>query len=344
MAFLDDFPSWEAFGDTLKKWNPAQPDLTLPTDVTQAALYAPLDSNTLNVLLNVLQKAGVLPGFIESFRLKYKDDPAELNDFRYGLATLIGVGKGRNSILRQIGDVWCKFGEDQRELMQNEAALAAIRRSAAIARESLWKIERGFIGLAPGRIAGPRARTMDLFRTALDYHFSTPDSRQQLTIQQHYRTIKANLQGSFRLAALSKVQSGQVSGERQTLGVVPVKSRELFTPPPASPHKTSRIEVINKGGAQTNSRMLDYGSIHVDYALFDPSKPDTSPLLAAFTIIHEASHKWCQTRDNSYIDDATYAGQAALLKIANADSYGAFAASVHAGKVIKRNEDCLGHC
>ena len=87
--------------------------------------------------------------------------------------------------------------------------------------------------------------------------------------------------------------------------------------------KTTKLEMALEAAPQVG--LLGYvrgaipavsGDIHVAFAYaFDTN-------LIAWTIIHEASHKFCGTNDNAYFSEPKYQQLTPKQRINNADNYG----------------------
>jgi hypothetical protein len=64
----------------------------------------------------------------------------------------------------------------------------------------------------------------------------------------------------------------------------------------------------------------DKGSIHLNF-LTQLADRSVTNLRVAGTIIHEASHKFCDTRDFAYSQNAAYGALTSTQALMNADSY-----------------------
>jgi hypothetical protein len=84
----------------------------------------------------------------------------------------------------------------------------------------------------------------------------------------------------------------------------------------------------------------DRGSIHINFmALLRPEKSVTD-LGVARTIIHEASHKFCNTQDYAYASpEMVYDRTPSHQKLWNADSYAFCAVSLYTGTFIATDDD-----
>lgn len=81
-----------------------------------------------------------------------------------------------------------------------------------------------------------------------------------------------------------------------------------------------------------------HGSIHLDFARFGRPGPigqkEVTVLGGAHLLIHEASHKFCATKDHAYEHEDEYGALTFLQATDNADSYGYAALSLYAGKIL----------
>lgn len=115
----------------------------------------------------------------------------------------------------------------------------------------------------------------------------------------------------------------------QTSGLVP-KKKKFTDASYDGPNRAKRL------------RAQDQGSIHINFpTLLDQSGvPEAS---VAKTIIHEASHKFCDTRDFAYADQPAYR-QLGADAIRNADSYGYGALSLAYNRLFRTATDIkAGH-
>src|SRR5262249_40381914 len=69
---------------------------------------------------------------------------------------------------------------------------------------------------------------------------------------------------------------------------------------------------------------------------------NVTTLAVAATLVHEASHKCCDTRDYAYISDALYQRMPPNYCVYNADSYSFTAASI-AAKTLLKDDEALKH-
>jgi hypothetical protein len=81
-------------------------------------------------------------------------------------------------------------------------------------------------------------------------------------------------------------------------------------------------------------------SIHVNFANLKQSAV-SSQLTVARTIIHEGTHKFCDTEDHSYRYDTSYKTLTKAQALDNADSYAYAAVSIYKKKPITQMEDNL---
>jgi hypothetical protein len=143
--------------------------------------------------------------------------------------------------------------------------------------------------------------------------------------------IRTGLAGQFRLAALHQEQ------EQQEWGRVPVKCSEEYKAKEAtlSPYQTFHIEDHWK-----RTRYLTYGSVHVNYGLFNTppvklGKRVATDAFIASVIVHEAAHKWCGLTDaGGYLDEPNYFRVDPEIRLKNADCYSTLALSVYLDEVI----------
>ena len=78
-------------------------------------------------------------------------------------------------------------------------------------------------------------------------------------------------------------------------------------------------------------RVEQRGSIHVNFQQLLKEEKQVSALRVARTIIHEASHKFCNTQDHAYATDAGYRVLQDHEALWNADSYAYTAVSLYKG-------------
>lgn len=76
---------------------------------------------------------------------------------------------------------------------------------------------------------------------------------------------------------------------------------------------------------------LDRGSIHINFDALLRADRQVSDLRVARTIIHEASHKFCNTQDHAYADRPVYRELMMEQSMWNADSYAFAAVSLYKG-------------
>jgi Lysine-specific metallo-endopeptidase len=84
----------------------------------------------------------------------------------------------------------------------------------------------------------------------------------------------------------------------------------------------------------------DQGSIHINFPLLLGTEAFRY-LHVARTIIHEATHKFADTRDFAYTDDAGYASLSRQQALRNADSHAFAAVSIHKGHFFKSGVSML---
>jgi hypothetical protein len=313
MTFLKDYPTWDHLCAQFPDMRAVQEGI-VKTRLFESAMPGSLSS--------LLVAAGVQRATCDLLASRYTEQGV-----RYGLATLLGIGKGRNNLLQQVGPVICKYSDLYARDMQDPEFLAAIKTSAYAARAAIIQVNCEFL-----RVEIQEGGNKDLIKACLYYHFGfdkyADSNRHEMrghlnTIKRHFRTLYGALTGGFRIAA----QHDADQTDRRSYGYVQQVSRTRPENSLASPNKTYATE------------HYDYGSIHVDYDLFRFKKSGWNRNFLACVIIHEASHKWCRTQDNSYIDDASYKRQTADLKVENADSYAFFAMSIAKGSIITSDNE-----
>ncbi len=295
-TFLQDYPRWLTF----QRKYPGFSFLSLDAGKAKSALFE--NGN--------LEKLKLVRGFSD-LQKKY----GELETI-YGIATLLGIGKGLNDRLQKVDHFIAKFSSKLGSRMalgndvMNNMKLAVDKANAAV--------DTAIIKLSDNH--------SDLTKECLWHHFhiesesshpSNPDVRE---VFWRYGILARELKSQFRVSEKHSdldawgnvVNSGEHSG---------------------SPYK---VEGKNDRGATHFS-----GSIHVDYDFFYSSDP-VDIERAAITIIHEGSHRWFDTRDLAYVGEAKYKPHIwkniafhGLRKIDNADSFAYFAMSLEKRKCLK---------
>ena len=89
-----------------------------------------------------------------------------------------------------------------------------------------------------------------------------------------------------------------------------------------------------------NVEAHQYGSIHVNFQELLMPEKNVSDLRVARTIIHEASHKFCNTQDYAYASPAQlYQITPSFQMLWNADSYAFCAVSLYRDAIFQTDED-----
>lgn len=107
-------------------------------------------------------------------------------------------------------------------------------------------------------------------------------------------------------------------------------------------------EAIDAGKLVNKSKLADewvpevmhgaqnLGSIHINF--FDMLGPEISTLRVARVLIHEASHKFCDTLDHAYVHDKAYSALTPRQTLTNADSHAYTAVGAAFGLNFKDDE------
>jgi hypothetical protein len=111
-------------------------------------------------------------------------------------------------------------------------------------------------------------------------------------------------------------------------GFVAVKSAANAAMPPGA------LSRYLAGDLSVKVDASDKGSIHLNF-LTQLADRSVTNLRVAGTIIHEASHKFCDTRDFAYSQDAGYGALTSRQALMNADSYAFAAVCLYKGHVFQ---------
>lgn len=231
----------------------------------------------------------------------------------YGLATLCGVGKGRNEIVEQRGTYIAKFSDWEKDVHIGQVGFY-------VKMDRTVELARKLVRVTADAFTAPEHAILD---AAVHEHFLL-DRKDPLwaAVGQNFKNIRQFLDGMFRLAANNP---SEVKG---ATGYVIFKRIEEGSP--VSPYKTSGAPTADANGPH---RVTHGGSIHMDYGVFRDDM--WTDLGVAAVIVHEASHKICATDDHAYVHDGEkYVNLSKALRVDNADCYGFVAASVYAKKVF----------
>jgi hypothetical protein len=149
-------------------------------------------------------------------------------------------------------------------------------------------------------------------------------------LRQNYRAIHTGLSTRVRIADARgryKKEDGYVSRRR-------VKDVKSFDPGLVSKHHT--IHETAKG-------VVVMGTIHLTFEKFlkEQTRLNQTPrkkTALAGLVIHEASHKFCATRDHAYVHQRNeYKTMTHAQALENADSYAFVALSLHCWKLVEDN-------
>lgn len=296
--FLQDYPRWLSF----QRKYPGFSFLALDAGKAKSALFE--NDN--------FKKLKLVRGF-EDLQEKYGEI-----EVIYGIATLLGIGKGLNDRVQQVDHFIAKYSSKLGSRMSLGNNVVKNMKLAVDMANSA--VDTAIIRLSDNH--------NDLTTECLRYHFhidsesSQPQNPAVREIFWRYGILARELKSQFRIA--------ERHGDLDAWGNV-VNSDERG----ASPYK---IEGKNDCGATHYS-----GSIHVDYGFFQSTDP-VDIERAAITIIHEGSHRWFDTRDLAYVGEAKYKPEIwrniafrGLRKIDNADSFAYFAMSMEKKLCLKND-------
>lgn len=104
----------------------------------------------------------------------------------------------------------------------------------------------------------------------------------------------------------------------------------------ATPHLT---DAERRCVAEVEITEQDYGSIHINFHALLKGADKFSDRQIARTIIHEGSHKFCNTMDHAYTHDGTYPYLCNSQTLTNADSYAYAAISLAEGRLFKTDDE-----
>jgi len=136
---------------------------------------------------------------------------------------------------------------------------------------------------------------------------------------------------------------GHAEGIRKSVesrGLVAVKNSFMNTLTPEQKAKYARSRKEVPEDRSTHLAGDKKGSIHLNFPLLlnDPSVTLAS---VAQTIIHEASHKFCDTRDFHYACSEGYFQMSTAQAVLNADSYGYAAMSLFKNHLFRWDQDLV---
>lgn len=145
---------------------------------------------------------------------------------------------------------------------------------------------------------------------------------------QNYRSIQRGLSTKIRL-------SDALARYRGKAGYVTIRKVEPgnFHPPGVRANRT--VHEPDCGG------VFVAGSLHITFNKFLKEQTDLNhtpqtKIGLAGLIIHEASHKFCYTKDHAYTyQQERYEGLTTIQALDNADSYALAAVSLHCGRLIE---------
>lgn len=236
---------------------------------------------------------------------------------QYGMATLLGIGKGKMSTLLPLSNATMKSSPDILATGGREKMQARAGRCLEQARHLVAEVVE--------RLCDPRDKVV---LDAMAMHFgSKPFSVQHRMVQDKFRQLGDAMSQHLRVTYSSESTVGRKGSVRSRLVDSEPDTGEL------SPNKTVHH--------YARDQSIAYGSIHLDahsLAGEEVQGAVDSDLYIARVLVHEASHKYLATKDLAYVEDLRYDYAYPRLdeyeRLQNADCYAFLAASVGAGKAI----------
>jgi hypothetical protein len=250
-------------------------------------------------------------------------------DTIHGIATLLKHGKGKNAKVLQIGDVILKYGRSEYNGWSPEedpAFQCRVKTCVDLARR-ITKQAANSMHQSP----------LSIVEQAAQHHFKVArNSGLWQKVQGNFSLLANQLGATIRIADNLRFEDTKVISEGYVITEKFSAYQAKNTIP--SPHKTIAPEDMGE-------KRKVAGSIHVGYGLFKGSvsaitKLPFSDLYLASLIIHEASHKFCFTKDHAYVHEGSkYDDLSDVLRVQTADSYAFFAISVFHGALIENREN-----
>jgi hypothetical protein len=154
-----------------------------------------------------------------------------------------------------------------------------------------------------------------------------------ITIADNFMTV---FKRELRAGGTSEIGNVQraISAAAGSRGAVSLKKAAITAMPQEDRDKRSRNDL---SAALTPDQK---GSIHINFVT-QLAGGQTKNLHVARTIIHEATHKFADTRDFAYADDAGYKDLSMEQALCNADSYAYTAVSLYKNYFFKNSAEML---
>lgn len=225
-----------------------------------------------------------------------------------------------------------------------------------VARGSLDQAPRGVQGVLDyhiyqrGRPASPGQQRLDLLRLTNNLAQMRNGLSSQLVIADAFSSKLGQVDDLMdlqrQLLGMSftpeEVMERRIKAVSSLSGFVKPKTGYIASLTDAQKDAMDENRLVNKSVLadewvpEISPGAANRGSIHLNF--FDMLGPNLSTLRVARVILHEASHKFCDTLDHAYVHEMAYSSLTARQTLTNADSHAYTAVGAALGLNFKDDE------